>query len=98
MTTISENPQIVSDAVAALDIRAQMFVDGAYVDAVSGETFDDYLDRRIFQPRDLCAFEDGCLLRSDVRREKQEPIVGVIGRQLRSASVQLLDHDSYVLP
>ena len=23
---------------------------------------------------DLCAFEDGCLLRSDVRREKQEPI------------------------
>jgi hypothetical protein len=28
----------------------------------------------------LGAFKDGRLLRSDVRREKQEPIVGVIGR------------------
>jgi hypothetical protein len=46
---------------------------------------------------DLCAFKDGCLLSSDVRRENQEPIVGVIGRQLRSASIQLLDYDSDVL-
>ena len=40
MTTITEGPRSVADAVAGLDIRAQMFVDGAYVDAVSGETFD----------------------------------------------------------
>ena len=46
---------------------------------------------------DLCAFKDGCLLNSDVRREKQEPIGGVIGRQLRSASIQLLDYDSDIL-
>jgi hypothetical protein len=46
---------------------------------------------------DLCAFEDGCLLRSDVRREEQEPVVGVIGRQVRSATIQLLDDDSDVL-
>ena len=46
---------------------------------------------------DLRAFEDGCLLRSDVRREKQEPVVGVIGRQVRSAPIQLLDDDSDIL-
>ena len=46
---------------------------------------------------DLCAFKDGRLLSSDVRREKQEPVVGVFGRQLRSASIQLLDYDSDVL-
>src|SRR5436190_3286662 len=46
---------------------------------------------------DLCAFEDGRLLRSDVRREKQEPVVGVIGRQIRSATIQLLDYDADVL-
>jgi hypothetical protein len=45
----------------------------------------------------LCAIKDGCLLRSDVRREKQEPVVGVIGRQLRSASIELLDYDSNIL-
>jgi len=40
MTTISEGPRSVDDAVAGLDIRSQAFIDGAYVDAVSGETFD----------------------------------------------------------
>jgi hypothetical protein len=45
----------------------------------------------------LCAFKDGRLLRSDVRREKQEPIVGVIGRQFRSAPIQLLDYDPDIL-
>ena len=40
MTTISEGPRSVADAIADLDIRAQAFVDGAYVDAISGETFD----------------------------------------------------------
>ena len=40
MTTISEGPRSVTDAVAGLDIRSQAFIDGAYVDAVSGETFD----------------------------------------------------------
>jgi 4-guanidinobutyraldehyde dehydrogenase / NAD-dependent aldehyde dehydrogenase len=40
MTTISQGPRSVTDAVAGLDIRSQAFVDGAYVDAVSGETFD----------------------------------------------------------
>ena len=40
MTTISEGPRSVADAVSGLDIRAQAFVDGSYVDAVSGETFD----------------------------------------------------------
>ena len=38
MTTISEGPRSVADAVAGLDIRAQAFIDGEYVDAVSGET------------------------------------------------------------
>jgi len=46
---------------------------------------------------DLCAFEDGCLLRSDVRREEQEPVVGVIGRQVRSAALQSFDDDSDIL-
>ena len=40
MTTISEGPRSVADAIAGLDIRSQAFVDGAYVDAISGETFD----------------------------------------------------------
>jgi acyl-CoA reductase-like NAD-dependent aldehyde dehydrogenase len=40
MTTTTEGPRSVADAVAGLDIRAQAFVDGAYVDATSGETFD----------------------------------------------------------
>ena len=40
MTTISEGPRSVTDAVAGLDIRSQAFIDGAHVDAVSGETFD----------------------------------------------------------
>ena len=40
MTTISEGPRSVADAIADLDIRAQAFVDGGYVDAASGETFD----------------------------------------------------------
>ncbi len=30
----------VADAVAGLDIRSRAFVDGEYVDALSGETFD----------------------------------------------------------
>ncbi|HEX5140168.1 MAG TPA: hypothetical protein VFX19_04445 [Dehalococcoidia bacterium] len=46
---------------------------------------------------DLGAFEDGCLLGSDVRREKQEPMVGVVGRQPRSAPIQLLDYDPDIL-
>ena len=32
-----------------------------------------------------------------MRREKQEPVAGVIGRQVRSATIQLLDYDSDVL-
>ena len=40
MTTISEGPRSVADAVAGLQIRSQAFVDGAYVDAIAGETFD----------------------------------------------------------
>ena len=40
MTSIHEGPGTVTDAVAALDIRTGVFVDGEYVDAVSGETFD----------------------------------------------------------
>lgn len=46
---------------------------------------------------DLCPFEDGCLLRPDMRREEQEPVVGVIGWQVHSAAIQLLDFDSDVL-
>ncbi|HTK22722.1 MAG TPA: aldehyde dehydrogenase [Gaiella sp.] len=40
MTTVSEGPRSVEDAVSGLDIRAQAFIDGGYVDAASGETFD----------------------------------------------------------
>ena len=40
MTTISEGPRSVEDAVSGLGIRAQAFIDGGYVDAASGETFD----------------------------------------------------------
>jgi gamma-glutamyl-gamma-aminobutyraldehyde dehydrogenase/4-guanidinobutyraldehyde dehydrogenase/NAD-dependent aldehyde dehydrogenase len=40
MTTISEGPRSVADVISGLDIRAQAFVDGSYVDAASGETFD----------------------------------------------------------
>jgi 4-guanidinobutyraldehyde dehydrogenase / NAD-dependent aldehyde dehydrogenase len=40
MTAIEETPRTVGEVVADLDIRSQMFVDGAYVDAVGGETFD----------------------------------------------------------
>jgi 4-guanidinobutyraldehyde dehydrogenase / NAD-dependent aldehyde dehydrogenase len=40
MTAIEEGPRTVGDVVAGLEIRAQAFVDGDYVDAVSGETFD----------------------------------------------------------
>ena len=40
MTTVSEGPRSVEDAVSGLDIRAQAFIDGSYVDAASGETFD----------------------------------------------------------
>ncbi len=40
MTTISEGPRSVADVVSGLDIRRQAFVDGSYVDAASGETFD----------------------------------------------------------
>ena len=40
MTTISEGPRTVDDAVSGLGIRAQAFIDGGYVDAASGETFD----------------------------------------------------------
>jgi len=40
MTTTTEEPRTVADVVADLSIRSQAFVDGAYVDAASGETFD----------------------------------------------------------
>ena len=40
MTTISDEPRSVTDVAAELAIRAQAYIDGAYVDAVSGETFD----------------------------------------------------------
>ncbi len=39
MTTIQEGPRSVADVVAGLDIRNRAFVDGEYVDALSGETF-----------------------------------------------------------
>jgi acyl-CoA reductase-like NAD-dependent aldehyde dehydrogenase len=39
MTSIQEGPRTVADVVAGLDIRARLFVDGEYVDAISGETF-----------------------------------------------------------
>jgi acyl-CoA reductase-like NAD-dependent aldehyde dehydrogenase len=40
MTSIQEGPRTVSDVLAGLDIRTRVFVDGDYVDAISGETFD----------------------------------------------------------
>lgn len=40
MTTIQDGPRSVADAVAGLDIRSRAFVDGEYVDALSGELFD----------------------------------------------------------
>ena len=40
MTTITEGPRSVADAIAGLDIRSRAFIDGTYVDAASGETFD----------------------------------------------------------
>jgi acyl-CoA reductase-like NAD-dependent aldehyde dehydrogenase len=40
MTTIQDTPRSVAEVVADLDIRSRAFVDGEYVDAVSGETFD----------------------------------------------------------
>ena len=40
MTTTTDEPRSVTDVVADLSIRAQAFIDGAYVDAASGETFD----------------------------------------------------------
>ena len=41
MTTIQEGPRSVAGVVAGLDIRNRAFVDGEYVDALSGETFDN---------------------------------------------------------
>ena len=40
MTTTTEEPRSVADVVSDLSIRSQAFIDGAYVDAASGETFD----------------------------------------------------------
>jgi acyl-CoA reductase-like NAD-dependent aldehyde dehydrogenase len=40
MTTIQEGRRSVADIVAGLDIRSKAFVDGEYVDAQSGRTFD----------------------------------------------------------
>jgi len=40
MTTTTEEPRTVADVVADLSIRSQAFIDGSYVDAASGETFD----------------------------------------------------------
>src|ERR1700674_3391911 len=41
MTTMQEEPRTVAGVVAGLDIRGRAFIDGEYVDALSGETFDD---------------------------------------------------------
>jgi acyl-CoA reductase-like NAD-dependent aldehyde dehydrogenase len=41
MTTIQEEPRTVAGVVAGLDIRNRAFIDGEYVDALSGETFDN---------------------------------------------------------
>ena len=41
MTTIQEEPRTVAGVVAGLDIRSRAFIDGEYVDALSGETFDN---------------------------------------------------------
>ena len=40
MTTTQDTPRTVTEVAAELDIRHQAFIDGAYVDALSGETFD----------------------------------------------------------
>jgi len=40
MTTTTEEPRSVADVVSDLSIRSQAFIDGAYVDAADGETFD----------------------------------------------------------
>ncbi|HZO51053.1 MAG TPA: aldehyde dehydrogenase [Gaiellaceae bacterium] len=40
MTTIQEGPRRLADVLGELEIRSRAFVDGEYVDAVSGETFD----------------------------------------------------------
>ena len=40
MTAIQEEPRTVAGVVAGLDIRNRAFIDGEYVDALSGETFD----------------------------------------------------------
>jgi gamma-glutamyl-gamma-aminobutyraldehyde dehydrogenase/4-guanidinobutyraldehyde dehydrogenase/NAD-dependent aldehyde dehydrogenase len=40
MATIQEGPRTVAGAIADLDIRSRAFIDGEYVDALSGETFD----------------------------------------------------------
>ena len=40
MTTM-RRPRTVASVVAGLDIRGRAFIDGEYVDALSGETFDD---------------------------------------------------------
>ena len=40
MTTIQDGPRSVADVVGGLDIRSRAFIDGEYVDALSGETFD----------------------------------------------------------
>jgi acyl-CoA reductase-like NAD-dependent aldehyde dehydrogenase len=41
MSTIQEGPRTVTGVVAGLDIRSRAFIDGEYVDAISGETFAD---------------------------------------------------------
>ncbi len=40
MTDLSAPPRTLSSAVAGLDLRTQTFINGAYVDAVSGATLD----------------------------------------------------------
>jgi 4-guanidinobutyraldehyde dehydrogenase/NAD-dependent aldehyde dehydrogenase len=41
MTTLQEEPRTVAGVVAGLDIRTRAFIDSEYVDALSGETFDN---------------------------------------------------------
>ncbi len=41
MTTLQEEPRTVAGVVAGLAIRSRAFIDGEYVDALSGETFDN---------------------------------------------------------
>src|SRR4051812_4979847 len=40
MTDLSAPPRTLSSAVAGLDLRTQAFINGAYVDSVSGATLD----------------------------------------------------------